>query len=249
MKFELDIVKRMSTGSEEFLLHSKFSSTDRALVLFGPSGSGKTLTLQAIAGLLTPDSGYIAVNGDVLYDSSAKINLPTRRRGVGYVFQDYALFPHKTVRENVGFGLKPFLRPISAADAHRVEELVELFGLAKMANMKPAQLSGGQKQRTALARALATKPRMLLLDEPFSALDQPLRLRMRNELARILESFDIPMIMVTHDSDEVESFAQAVVVYRDGTVVDLHTSRHLELTGKSLSETIREQVALAYDLP
>jgi molybdate transport system ATP-binding protein len=237
----------MQSGGEEFLLRSTFATSDRALVLFGPSGSGKTLTLQAIAGLLTPDRGRIAVNGDVLYDSKAGINLPTRQRGVGYVFQDYALFPHRTVWENVAFGLKPLFGRVSRADARRVDELLDIFGLRALARHRPSALSGGQKQRTALARALATRPRMLLLDEPFSALDQPLRVRMRLELSNILESFNIPMIMVTHDSDEVESFAQAVVVYRHGNVVGLHTSADMARTGMNVARTIHDEVALAYD--
>ncbi|QJT09581.1 ABC transporter ATP-binding protein [Oceanidesulfovibrio marinus] len=246
MQFELDITKHMRSGGDEFVLRSHFTTTDRALVLFGPSGSGKTLTLKAVAGLLTPDEGYIRVNGDVLYDSSAGVNTPTRRRRVGYVFQDYALFPHHTVRENVAFGLKPFFGKVNREEARSVDELIELFGLSRVAHLKPGFISGGQQQRTALARTLATKPRILLLDEPFSALDQPLRLRMRTELAKILENFDIPMIMVTHDSDEVESFAEAVVVYRDGNVVGIHSAEAVAQSGRSLGETIREEVALAY---
>lgn len=246
MKFELDITKRLRSGGEEFVLRSHFSTSDRALVLFGPSGSGKTLTLKAVAGLLTPDEGRISVNGDVLFDSSANVDVPTRRRRVGYVFQDYALFPHHTVWENVAFGLKHVFGRISSEKACEVDALLDLFGLDKVAHLKPPFISGGQQQRTALARTLATRPRVLLLDEPFSALDQPLRLRMRSELAKVLENFDIPMIMVTHDSDEVESFAEAVVVYRDGSVVGMHSASDVTRSGKSLGETIRDEVAMAY---
>ena len=247
MKFELDIVKRLRSGGEEFILRSQFTADERALVLFGPSGSGKTLTLQAIAGLLTPDQGRIVVNGKVLFDSKAGVNVPTRRRGVGYLFQDYALFPHRTVWENVAFGLKPLFGKVSSKDARRVDDLLGLFGLAKLANLRPAALSGGQKQRAALARALATKPQMLLLDEPFSALDQPLRVRMRAELTRVLGAFKVPMIMVTHDSDEVEAFADSVVVYRQGQVVSVHSAGDVDENGQSLNETIRQEVALAYE--
>lgn len=247
MQFELTITKTMRSRGEEFKLRSHFSSTDRALVLFGPSGSGKTLTLQAIAGLLTPDTGRIVINGRTLFDSEAGINVPTRRRGVGYVFQDYALFPHLSVRENIAFGLKPLFRGIRKQDAQRVDDLINAFGLEKVAKLRPASLSGGQKQRTALARALATNPAALLLDEPFSALDQPLRLRMREELSRVLDTFNIPMIMVTHDSDEVESFADAVVIYSQGEVVGLHTTTELTNAGKSVAEAIRREVAREYD--
>jgi molybdate transport system ATP-binding protein len=248
MQFELNITKRMRSGGDPFLLRSQFSTSDRALVLFGPSGSGKTLTLQAIAGLLTPDEGRIKVNGDVFFDSKAGVNLPTRLRNVGYVFQNYALFPHRTVKENIAFGLKPLFGSLSPQDERRVKELIELFGLNPVADLKPAALSGGQQQRTALARALATSPKILLLDEPFSALDQPLRLRMRTELSRVLENFSIPMIMVTHDSDEVESFAESVAVYRHGEVVGMHSAKDIDRSGRSLTETIRDQVAMAYEL-
>jgi len=247
MKFELDITKRMCSGGEEFLLRSQFSSTDRALVLFGPSGSGKTLTLRAIAGMLTPDEGYIRVNGDVVFDSSAGINTPTRHRKVGYLFQDYALFPHLTVQENIAFGLKPLFGRIGREQARRVKELIEIFGLGKITGQKPVALSGGQQQRTALARALATSPKMLLLDEPFSALDQPLRIRMRKELARILETFDIPMIMVTHDSDEVASFAKTIVVYHNGSVANIHAADDFTNSSQSLAEALHNQVAMAYE--
>lgn len=247
MKFELDITKRLNSGGDEFLLRSQFSTTDSALVLFGPSGSGKTLTLRSIAGMLTPDEGYIKVNGDVVFDSKSGINIPTRHRNVGYLFQDYALFPHLTVRENIAFGLKPLLRQVSWQDQMRVNELICVFGLEKVAGQKPVALSGGQQQRTALARALATSPKLLLLDEPFSALDQPLRLKMRTELSRVLETFGIPMIMVTHDSDEVESFGETIVVYRDGCVADVHSAREIVQSGESLTATLCQQVAMAYE--
>jgi molybdate transport system ATP-binding protein len=246
MKFELDITKRMRSGNQEFVLQAEFSCSQRALVLFGPSGSGKTLTLQAVAGLLPPDAGRIRINGDVLYDSDAGVNLPTRKRHVGYVFQDYALFPHLTVRQNVAFGLKPLLGRMSRRQAQSVDELIELFGLSRVAGLRPSSISGGQRQRTALARALATQPRMLLLDEPFSALDQPLRLRMRKELARILERFDIPMVMVTHDPEEAECFAQAVVVYRHGTVAGVLEAGPQAESGTNLAEALRREAALAY---
>jgi len=246
MKIEVDIVKRLRSGGKEFLLRSQFSTTDRALVLFGPSGSGKTLTLRSIAGMLSPDEGCIRINGDVLFDSAAGINVPTRQRKVGYVFQNYALFPHLSVRENIGFGLKPLFGRLGHREGERIEELMEVFGLAALATQKPAALSGGQQQRTALARALATSPKLLLLDEPFSALDQPLRVRMRRELSRALKDFDIPLIMVTHDSDEVEAFAETIVVYHHGRVEEVHSARDFQTSEASLTETLRSQVARAY---
>lgn len=247
MRFEVDIQKRLRSGPEEFLLRAAFESTDSALVMFGPSGSGKTLTLKAIAGILTPDEGCIRIDGKPVFDSAAGINVPARRRNVGYVFQDYALFPHLTVRGNIGFGLKPLFGRLSAAHKERVNELMRVFGLDRVAGQKPATLSGGQQQRTALARALATSPRALLLDEPLSALDQPLRVRMREELSRILHAFDIPMAMVTHDSDEAQAFADCVVVYRNGSVTGTHSAGAMAREGRSLSEAIRAEVALAYE--
>jgi len=246
MQFDVDITMRMQSGGESFLLRSRFTALNRALVLFGPSGSGKTLTLKAIAGLLQPDSGHIRVNGQALYDSASGVNLPTRRRRVGYVFQNYALFPHLTVEENISFGLRSLFGSMNSQDARRVRELIQVFGLRGVADLKPAALSGGQQQRTALARALAPEPDLLLLDETFSALDQPLRLRMRSELARTLEQFAVPMIMVTHDSDEMESFAEAVVVYRNGAVVGVHPATAIT-GGNTLTQIIQREVALAYD--
>jgi molybdate transport system ATP-binding protein len=220
MRFEIDVVKRLLNQGAAFTLSTHFTCTDRALLLFGPSGSGKTLTLQSIAGLLTPDEGRIVVNGNVLFDAAEGVNVPTHRRSVGYVFQDFALFPHRTVWENVAFGLKPFFGRMCRHDAFRVDELLDCFGLTALARSLPKALSGGQQQRTALARALAPKPRILLLDEPFSALDQPLRQRLREELVRVLDFFDIPMVMVTHDTEDIIMVAETLVTYCDGKVVD-----------------------------
>jgi molybdate transport system ATP-binding protein len=184
--------------------------------------------------------------GGVLYDAAGKVNPPARRRRVGYLFQDYALFPHLTVWENVAFGLKPLFGRISSPEARRVDELVDLFGLDGVACLRPQHISGGQKQRTALARVLAMKPRMLLLDEPFSALDQPLRLRMRRELARILERFDLPMIMVTHDVDEVAAFADTIVLYHRGSVAAVHQTADLDRSNGDLAAILHREVARAY---
>lgn len=246
MKFELNITRRMQTKAQEFILQSRISCAEQALVLFGPSGSGKTLTLQAIAGLLTPDSGCIKINDRVLFDSSKKINIPARHRKTGYVFQNYALFPHLSVRENIAFGLKPALGPLSRKGRSRVSQLLEKLGLEKVAGHKPGSLSGGQQQRAALARALAPSPEILLLDEPFSALDQPLRLRMRRELSRVLELFNIPMIMVTHDTSEAEFFAQAVAVYREGRVIAVHSASEINSSAQGLMRVLNRQVSMAY---
>ena len=212
----IDIEKTMYSKKRSFKLKSCFASNHKRVVLFGPSGSGKTLTLQSIAGLLQPDQGTIDIDGRLLFDAKSKINVPTRQRRIGYLFQDYALFPHLTVRQNVEFGLKKGGRRLSDRARQCVDEMLHKLGIETIAANMPAQISGGQKQRVALARILVMQPALLLLDEPFSALDQPLKIRMRKTLLRVLETFDIPLIMVTHDPQEVELFAQTVIIFNEG---------------------------------
>ena len=221
MLLRCDITTRFTGDAGGFELDASFQASSTSIVLFGPSGSGKTLTLMTLAGLLTPRAGHISVRGVTFYDSRAGVNVPARKRNVGVVFQDYALFPHLTVRENVAFGLKRPFRPLNTEQRRKVEELLELFGIAALTGQRPYQLSGGQRQRTALARALAPNPRLLLLDEPFTALDQPLRAKMREELAQIQKRFDVPMVMVTHDLADVEIFAQSLVAFGHGRVLEV----------------------------
>jgi len=216
-----DIDTRVSAPGAEFRLRARFEAPGRRIALFGPSGSGKSLTLMALAGLLKPQRGCIEVCGRTFFNAASGVNIPARKRNVGMLFQDYALFPHLTVRDNVSFGLKPVFGPVKAAHRERVDELLELCGLTGLAGQRPAQISGGQRQRTALARALATGPDLLLLDEPFTALDQPLRERMRSELFNILERFDIPMVMVSHDLEDVDHFAQTLVAFGHGRVLEV----------------------------
>lgn len=216
-----DIDTRVSAPGVEFRLQASFETSSRRIALFGPSGSGKSLTLMALAGLLTPRQGRIEVRGRTFFDSKAKVNVPARRRNVGMLFQDYALFPHLSVYDNIAFGLKPVFGPLNQEHRARVDQLLELCGLSVQARQRPAQISGGQRQRTALARALATGPELLLLDEPFTALDQPLREKMRAELFTILERFDIPMVMVSHDLDDVDHFAQTLVAFGQGRVLEV----------------------------
>lgn len=216
-----NIDARVTAPGNEFRLRANFSAHGNRIALFGPSGSGKSLTLLALAGLLKPGSGRIEVRGRTFFDSASGMHIPARKRRIGMLFQDYALFPHLTVRDNVAFGLKPVLGPLKAAHRQRVDELLELCGLATLAGQRPSQISGGQRQRTALARALATEPDLLLLDEPFTALDHPLRQRMRAELSGILERFDLPMVMVSHDLDDVDHFAQTLVAFGCGRVLEV----------------------------
>lgn len=219
MALELDITKTLRGGGRCFSLAARLRAAGRSTVLFGPSGSGKTVTLRAVAGLMTPDSGRIELDGELLFDSGRRIDRPARERGVGYVFQDYALFPHLTVAENVGFGLGRgcFGRLDKAARA-RVAGLLDLAGLADLEKARPGRLSGGQKQRVALLRALARQPRVLLLDEPFAALDPLLRQRMRREVRAICHSLGTPTVLITHDPDDVQEFGGTVALYEAGLV-------------------------------
>jgi len=199
----------------DFALDVAFDTGDGITALLGPSGSGKTLTLRAIAGLLRPDDGRIAVGAQTLFDTASRIDLPARARHVGYVFQHYAVFPHLTVAGNVGYGLHDV--PRSTREA-RVAEMLDIVGLSDFAARRPRTLSGGQLQRVALARAIAPRPSVLLLDEPLAALDAPLRLRLGAELRAIQARTAIPMVLVTHDPDEAARLADAVVTLDVGHV-------------------------------
>jgi molybdate transport system ATP-binding protein len=219
---EVDIEKTLNSRERTFALKATFASDESRVVLFGPSGSGKTLTLQSIAGLMKPASGRIALKGRVLFDEKAGTDVPSRGRRIGYLFQDYALFPHMTVAENVGYGLrKAWQWRLSQRDRREVLNLLDTLEIRYLAKSFPADLSGGQKQRVALARALMTKPDLLLLDEPFAALDTLLRARLRQELLDIQERFQVPMIMITHDPEDIKAFAQTLVTYEAGRVCEI----------------------------
>jgi ABC-type sulfate/molybdate transport systems ATPase subunit len=194
------------------------------IVLFGPSGAGKSLTLRCLAGLLRPERGYISLDGQPLFDSATSLNLPPQARRVGYVPQHYALFPHLTVAENIGFALPEPLQRAKGRQGRverdrRVSELLSALQLEGLERRYPATLSGGQQQRVALARALAAEPRLLLLDEPFNALDAAVRERLRDMLRGFQRRFAIPIVLVTHDHQEVEQLADTVVALQQGKVV------------------------------
>jgi molybdate transport system ATP-binding protein len=220
MTFDIAFTKSLRSGRREFTLDVAFRSTARRLVILGPSGAGKSLTLKAIAGLLRPDSGHIAVAGALLFKPQAGIDLAPQRRELGYMFQDYALFPHLNVRQNIGFGLaKGWRNPDATSEQAAVDLWLQRFELEAVAQQAPAELSGGQRQRTALARALVGRPRALLLDEPFAALDATLRQKMRAELGALQRDLDLPMILITHDEEDARLLGDEVICLQEGAVV------------------------------
>jgi molybdate transport system ATP-binding protein len=212
-RLELDI----GLGLRSFALDVALSIGRETLVLVGPSGAGKTTVLRAVAGLQRPDRGRIALGGRAWYDGAARIDLPPELRSVGLVFQEYALFPHMTVRANVAFG----------GGGRRVDELLERFGIAALAGERPASLSGGERQRVALARALARDPSVLLLDEPLSALDAHTRGVVRAGLQDLLCELALPALMVTHDFRDAAALADRVGVVVGGTLRQLGTPAEL----------------------
>jgi molybdate transport system ATP-binding protein len=184
--------------------------------LIGPSGCGKTTVLRCLAGLDAPGAGRVTWGAEIWFDDSRRNHRSPQQRGIGFLFQDYALFPHLTVFENIAYGL------VAASDAEarrRVGELINMLQLAGLEARYPRELSGGQQQRVALARTVAPRPRLLLLDEPLSALDTPTRVELRQELRRVLTAWGIPTIFVTHDPAEVRILADRVIVLCDGQVL------------------------------
>jgi molybdate transport system ATP-binding protein len=217
---EIRIQKQLS----DFTLDVAFTVPDGVTVLFGRSGAGKSMILACVAGLAAPDAGRVVINGHSFYDSRAGLNLPPQQRRVGYVTQDYLLFPHLTVEDNVAFGL------VHQSRAEReaiVREALLWLGLEQLARRRPRELSGGQQQRVALARALVTRPQVLLLDEPFSALDSPDRTRLRQDLLRLQQEHQVPMLFVTHDLAEALLMGERMAVIADGRLLQLDTPQQI----------------------
>jgi molybdate transport system ATP-binding protein len=212
------------TDSSGFTLDLEFQAAAGVTVLFGPSGSGKTLTLDAIAGFIRPDEGRILLDDAILFDAAAGVHLAPQARQCGYVFQNYALFPHMTLRENLEFAAER--RP--RLERHRrVNEMVERFRLAEVAGRRPHELSGGQRQRCSIARALIGAPRVLLLDEPAQGLDAPLRAEFYEVLRQVRADFKTPILLVTHDLDECFELGEEMIVMREGRIAQTGTPRQV----------------------
>lgn len=212
------IRKRFTAGaaSSQFTLDLTLKTSAGATVLFGPSGSGKTLTLDCIAGFVRPDEGRIQLFDEIVFDAAARVNIPPRRRRCGYVFQNYALFPHMTLRQNLEFAAA--LNPESAR-SRTVPDMLERFRLTGEAERRPHQVSGGQKQRCSIARALIGQPRVLLLDEPARGLDAPLRSELYDLLRQVTSEFGTPALLVTHDLEEGLALGDSMLVMTAGRLV------------------------------
>ena len=234
---ELAVRKLLASPSGELLLHIDSTIAGGSLVtLYGKSGAGKTTLLRLLAGLITPDSGRIVVNNTTWLDTRQGINLRPQQRSAGLVFQDYALFPHLSVLDNLRFALA------RGQDHKVIEELLEVIDLGGLQHQKPATLSGGQKQRVALARALVQRPPLLLLDEPLSALDQEMRSTLQQYILQLHRSYGLTTVLVSHDTDEIRRLSDQVLIIEEGKLVrqgtpeevfkSLQGSTGLELSGE-----------------
>ena len=215
--------REVKTGSS-FLLDVAFEIPAGITILFGPSGAGKSTLLDCLAGLLRPDSGHIAVRDVVLFNSETRVNLSPQSRHVSYVFQDLALFPHMTVRENVSYGLHAIEKAKRTA---RVSEILEAFRIDTLVARRPDEISGGERQRVALARALVTLPGLLLLDEPLGGLDVPLKLAIIADLRKWNVAQAIPIIFVTHNRDEVDALGERVIALHHGKIAAVGTAQEV----------------------
>lgn len=201
MSFDVDVTRRLG----ERRIGAAFTAEDGLTVLFGPSGAGKTSTLNMIAGLLTPDWGHVRVDGETLFDSAERIDMPVERRRIGYVFQEPRLFPHKRVRANLLYGSH------DAGRALAFDETIAFLGISHLLDRWPRSLSGGEARRVAIGRALLANPRFLLLDEPLSSLDRPRREEIMRAIEHIRDVLRLPVLMVTHDPEEAERLGTQIV--------------------------------------
>ena len=211
---QVDISKRLG----EFVVEASFASQGRVTGLFGASGAGKTSLINMIAGLLRPDRGRISIDGETLDDTVASVRVPVHRRRIGYVFQDARLFPHLDVRQNLDYGRRMNRLADDAAQRKRVTGLLDIGHLL---DRRPGRLSGGERQRVALGRALLSRPRLLLLDEPLGSLDEERKVEILPYLVRLRDEAGIPMVYVSHDASEMRQLASQVVMLQRGRVTAL----------------------------
>jgi molybdate transport system ATP-binding protein len=216
---DIDIRLSLHSPGRHFEVNAQFSSIAQRTALIGPSGSGKSTLLKSVAGLIPGAQGHVRIGDTLLLDTASYIDKPARARNIGFVFQDYALFPHMTVEQNLSFGVQRLGRRMSPSDRERIEALLRQFDLVTLRTAWPRHLSGGQRQRVALARALVHQPRLLLLDEPLSALDVPLRKRLRTELAEMLDRVQVPTLLVTHDPEDLDALTQVALHMDQGRIV------------------------------
>jgi len=229
------IRKDISSADRAFSLDVEFTTPPGFTILFGPSGSGKTTLLDCVAGLTTPDSGRVAVGQRLLFDASAHANVPVAKRGVGYVLQDLALFPHLTVEQNTEFGLAHL--PHSGRK-QRSAAMLQEFHIDHLRQRRPAEISGGERQRVALARTLVTDPCALMLDEPLAALDAATKSKILDDLRRWNQAHNIPILYVTHTRDEVMALGERVLVLEHGRIIAKGTPH--QVLGAPLQETVAQ---------
>ena len=214
----VEIRKRLGGEKRDaFTLDLSFDAHSGTTILFGASGSGKTTVLRVIAGIITPDEGRITLDGRVYFDHTAGINVSVQARRIGFVFQDYALFPHMTAEQNIAYGVKA---KRNRERGERAREMLRLFGIEHVGQRYPGEMSGGEQQRAALARALASDPAIVLLDEPLSAVDVPTRLRLLDEIDAAQKKSDIPFIYVTHNDAEAQRIGRRIIILDKGRVVE-----------------------------
>lgn len=240
-------IRKTYTGGREsapFSLDAEFTTSRAITALFGPSGAGKTLTLDCIAGFVRPDGGRILLNDAILFDGQSGVDLRPQKRNCGYVFQNYALFPHMTLRENLAFAAERLPR----LERHRrVLEVLEKFRLADVGGRRPHEVSGGQKQRCSIARALIATPRVLLLDEPARGLDSPLRAELYDIVRQVQAEFNIPVLLVTHSLEECFALADTMMIIRDGRVVQ--TGRPAEVCSRPANLQVAQLLGVYNLLP
>ena len=222
--YNKDEIDEKKGAKNAFVLDVNFEMGNELVVLFGPSGSGKTTLFRCISGILEPDNGTITVGSNVYYDKDKRINVPIQKRNLGYVFQNDTLFPHMTVKKNIVYGLKNWEK---GDREKRFMEMMDLLHIEELETQYPSQLSGGQKQRVALARALAPKPEILLLDEPFSALDTEIRTKLAKKIKTLQNKIGIPLLFITHNLEEAFLLASKILILHGGKTQQFGTPEEI----------------------